>query len=84
MPNVESHIPVILGRPFLATSNGHINYRNGMMKLFFGKMTLDLNIFNLQRHLYGFDKVDHSTLNWVDNCSYDELEFKHVDNFAIE
>ena len=30
-------IPVILGRPFLATSNALINCRNGLMKLSFGK-----------------------------------------------
>jgi hypothetical protein len=31
--------PVILGRPFLATSNALINCRNGLMKLSFGNMT---------------------------------------------
>jgi len=44
---VLSPIRVILGRPFLPTSNALINCRNGMMKLSFGNMTLDLNIFNL-------------------------------------
>ncbi|XP_073131632.1 uncharacterized protein [Henckelia pumila] len=38
---------VILGRPFLATSNALINCRNGIMKLYFGNMTLELNMFNL-------------------------------------
>jgi hypothetical protein len=38
---------VILGRPFLATSNALINCRNGLMKLFFGNMTLEMNIFNI-------------------------------------
>jgi len=32
--NPEAQIPVILARPFLATSNALINCRNGMMKLF--------------------------------------------------
>ena len=45
--NIESHILIILGRPFLATSNALINCRNGMIKLSFGNMTLDLNVFNL-------------------------------------
>ncbi|XP_075483643.1 uncharacterized protein LOC142523798 [Primulina tabacum] len=35
------------GRPFLATSNALINCRNGIMKLSFGNMTLELNVFNL-------------------------------------
>ena len=28
--------------------------------------------------------MDHSTLNWVDDCSYDELECEHVNEFVIE
>ena len=53
VPNAEPHIPLILGHPFLATSNALTNCRNGMMKLFFGNMTLYLNIFNLQRQPEG-------------------------------
>ena len=44
--NVNSQISVILGRPFLATSNALINCRSGVLKLSFGNMTLELNIFN--------------------------------------
>ena len=73
MSNIESYIPVILGRPFLARSNALINYRNGMMKLSFGNITLDLNFFNLQRRPVGFNDVNHSILNWVDAFLYDEL-----------
>jgi len=57
VPNAESHILVILGCHFLATSNALINYKNGMMKLSFGNMALNLNIFNLQRQPDGFDNV---------------------------
>ena len=42
-----NHVPIILGRPFLATSNAIINCRNGVMQLTFGSMTLELNIFHL-------------------------------------
>ena len=42
-----NHVPIILGRPFLATSNAIINCRNGFMQLTFGNMTLELNIFHL-------------------------------------
>ena len=42
-----NHVPIILGRPFLATANTIINYRNGVMQLTFGNMTLELNIFHL-------------------------------------
>ena len=59
----ENFVPIILGRPFLATSNAIINCRNGVMQLTFGNMTLDLNIFHpCKRHLHpeedeGFEEV---------------------------
>ena len=47
-----NYVPIILGRQFLATSNVIINFRNGVMKLTFGNMTLELNIFHLsKKHL---------------------------------
>ena len=45
--NGPNHVPIILGRPFLATGNAIINCRNGVMQLTFGNMTLELNIFHL-------------------------------------
>ena len=42
-----NQVPIILGRPFLATSNAIINCHNGVMQLTFGNMTLELNIFHL-------------------------------------
>jgi len=45
--NPRNQIPVILGRPFLATSNAIINCRTGLMKLSFGNMTVELKLFNL-------------------------------------
>ena len=38
--SMDSKIPIILGRPFLATANALINCRNGLMKISFGNMTL--------------------------------------------
>ena len=45
--NEPNHVPIILGRPFLATANAIINCRNGIMQLTFGDMILELNIFHL-------------------------------------
>ena len=42
-----NQVPIILGRPFLATYNAIISCRNGVMHLNFGNMTLKLNIFHL-------------------------------------
>ena len=44
-----NYVPIILGRPFLATSHAIINFKNGVMKLTFGNMTLELNIFHLSK-----------------------------------
>ena len=44
-----NHIPIILGRPFLATLNAILNFQNGVMQLTFGNMTLELNIFHLSK-----------------------------------
>ncbi|XP_022855599.1 uncharacterized protein LOC111376835 [Olea europaea var. sylvestris] len=43
--NVNSKIPIILGRPFLTIANALINCKNSLMKLSFVNMTLDVNIF---------------------------------------
>ena len=52
--NGPNHVPIILGRPFLATANAIINCRNGVMQLTFGNMTLELNIFHLNnKHKMG-------------------------------
>ena len=45
-----NYVPIIIGRPFLATSNAIINCRNGVMQLTFGNMTLELNIFHLSKN----------------------------------
>ena len=63
VPNADSHVPVMLGHPFLTVSNAFINCRNNMMKLEFGSTNLDANIFNLQRQPNGFRNVDQSNLN---------------------
>jgi hypothetical protein len=50
--HANSKIPIILGRPFLATANALINCRNGLMKLSFGHMTLEVNIFNIGKQIF--------------------------------
>jgi len=45
--NVGIQIPVILGWPFLAMTNALINCKTGVMKISFGNMTVELNIFDI-------------------------------------
>ena len=53
-----NYVPIILGRPFLATSNAIINCRNGVMQLNFENMTLELNIFHLsKKHMQSVEDV---------------------------
>ena len=75
--NASANIPVILGRPFLATSNALINCRNGVMKLSFGNMTLELNIFNVCKQ--PGDDTDVQEMNWVDTFVRDQF---HVSSFS--
>jgi hypothetical protein len=65
-------IPIILGRPFLATSNALINYRNGLMKLSFGNMTLEMNIFNICKQ--PGDDNDLQEVDLIENSTYDQFE----------
>jgi hypothetical protein len=60
--NLGSQIPVILGRPFLATANALINCRTGVMKISFGNMTVELNIFHIRKQPLEYDEVQQVCL----------------------
>ena len=66
-----NHVPIILGRPFLATSNAIINFRNGIMQLTFGNMTLELNIFHLHNKHELIENQNHITdeVVSIDQCA---------------
>jgi len=55
--NVGVQISVILGRPFLATANTLINCRMGVMKISFGNMTVELNIFDISKRPRECDEI---------------------------
>ena len=72
---LTNYVPIILGRPFLATSNAIINCRNGVMQLTFGNMTLELNIFHLcKNHIH---PEEEEGLEEV--CMIDTLMEEHYD-----
>ena len=66
-----NHVPIILGRPFLATANAIINCRNGIMQLTFGNMTLELNIFHLNDNPNLLETENHITdeVVSIDQCA---------------
>ena len=65
-----NHVPIILGRPFLATANTIINSRNGVMQLTFGNMTLELNIFHLNNKQKLLETENPITDEIVSNGQY--------------
>jgi hypothetical protein len=67
--NGSGQIHVILGRPFLATTNALINYRNGVMKISFGNMTIELNIFDISKQTPGNEEVNEVYM--VENLVHD-------------
>ncbi|XP_042980035.1 uncharacterized protein LOC122310219 [Carya illinoinensis] len=67
--------PIILGRPFLATSNTLINCISGVLKLSFGNMTLELNTFNLCRQPQEVEEVQE--VNMLDNISSENCHLSY-------
>ena len=69
-----NYVPIILGRPFLATSNAIINCRNGVMQLTFENITLELNIFHLsKKHMQSVEDVPEEV------CIIDTILEEHAD-----
>ena len=62
--STKNEIPVILSQSFLATSNALINCRDEKLKLTIRNMTMELNVFNVQKQPMAFDDVDHQSLNF--------------------
>ena len=79
-----NYVPIILGRPFLATSNAIINCRNGVMQLTFGNMTLQLNIFHLsKKHMQpGEEGPEEACI--IDTIPKEQAEQQKLQDVLIE
>ena len=76
-----NYVPIIQGRPFLATSNAIINCQNGVMQLTFGNMTLELNIFHLsKKHMQPVEEkpVKVCIINTIMEEQADQQQMKDV------
>ena len=60
--NVELKVPIILGRPFLATANTLINWRTEVMKLSFGNMIVELNIIDISKKPFKYEEIRSTCL----------------------
>ena len=76
--------PIILGRPFLATSNDIINCRNGVMKLTFGNMTLELNIFHLSKKHIHVAEEGPEEVCLIDTILEEQAEQQQLQDVLIE
>uniref|UniRef100_A0A2N9EKE0 Retrotransposon gag domain-containing protein n=1 Tax=Fagus sylvatica TaxID=28930 RepID=A0A2N9EKE0_FAGSY len=91
--HLDNGIPIILVRPFLATTNTLINCKNGRMKITFGSMTAELNIFNVMQQQLEDDECHYVNLidtvvqeEFNQNCFSDPLETlltNSVDSYDI-
>ena len=79
--DMESKIPLIYGRPFLAIANALINYRNGLMKLSFGNMPMKVNIFHVSKQPREEEKCYHT---YMINSLIQEEAYKREDSYSLE
>jgi len=84
--NLKAQTLVILGRPFLATANVIINCRNRSMRLTFGDMTKEVNVFPLGKQPR--DVEDQSSeVNLIGGLTSEhekELEYESEHEFNLE
>ncbi|WJZ99817.1 hypothetical protein VitviT2T_018232 [Vitis vinifera] len=74
-------VPIILGTPFLATSNAIINCRNGMMQLSFGNMIMELNIFYLCNKQFNLEEEGPEEVCMIDNLVEEYCDQKMLEEF---
>ena len=74
----ESQFPVILGKPFLGTTNATIHYRGGLMTLSFSNMIVNLNIFNVIKEVG--DGEDICEVNVIESIVQELVDHFSCDN----
>ena len=77
--DMDSKIPLILGRPFLATADAVIQCRNGLMKLSFGNMTLQVNVFHVGKQPREEDECDYTYM--IDTLIEEGVNMNNDSNF---
>ena len=65
-------VPIIIGRPFLATTNALINCQDGLMQLSFGNMIVEMKVFNLCKQ-----SKDHDDVEDEEACLIEALVQEH-------
>ena len=79
-----NYVPIILGRPFLATSKAIINFQNGVMQHIFGNMNLELNIFHLSnKHMQPMEEGQEEVCI-IDTILDEQAEQQKLQDVLIE
>jgi len=84
--NPRAQTPIILGCPFLITANVIINCKNGSMRLTFGDMTREVNVFNLEKQPRDVEDQVFE-VNLIENLTSEhreELEVETDCDFELE
>ena len=79
-----NYVPIILRRPFLATSNEIINRRNWVMQLTLGNMTLKLDIFHLRKKHIHLEEEGPKEVCLIDTIMEDQCEQQQLQAELIE
>ncbi|GFY90894.1 hypothetical protein Acr_07g0010900 [Actinidia rufa] len=74
----KRHIPVILGRPFLATENAVIHCKHGLLKLSFGNMTLEINIFTVGKQMKEVDQIEE--INVIESIIQEHVDCEFMED----
>lgn len=73
--NMESKIPLITRRPFIATINAWINCRNDLMRLSFKNMTLEVKSFHFGKQPCDEDECFHTYM--IDSLILEEVHLQN-------
>ena len=79
-----NYVPIILGKPFLATSNAILNCRNGVMQLTFRNMTLELNIFHLGKKYMHAVEEGPKEVCLIDTILEEQAKQQQLQDLLIE
>ncbi|XP_058189279.1 uncharacterized protein LOC131306867 [Rhododendron vialii] len=71
VPAAQSSVPIILGRPFLATSDAVIHCRDGRLNMSFGNMKMQVNMFHIGSQLG--DDEDVCGVSMIDSLVQDHV-----------
>ncbi|XP_058185887.1 uncharacterized protein LOC131303112 [Rhododendron vialii] len=81
VPAAQASVPIILKRPFLATSDAVIHCRDGRLNMSFGNMKMQVNMFHIGSQIGDDDDV--CRIRMIDSFVEDHVEFICKDELEL-